>query len=139
MQKTAYEMRISDWSSDVCSSDLLSEVGLSGIHEAKKYLLGAQIGLHQIAECGTVRTRPSQLAFVLGHSLDVVLDGATRADDAFAVQSVRCVANRHHVTQFHLFHVDPPSGLLSMSISVSEDRLKSYAHEAAPGRARHRR
>src|SRR3546814_7332031 len=28
MQKTAYEMRISDWSSDVCSSDLL--FGLSG-------------------------------------------------------------------------------------------------------------
>src|SRR3546814_8934272 len=27
-QKTAYEMRISDWSSDVCSSDLLN----SGIH-----------------------------------------------------------------------------------------------------------
>src|SRR3546814_4798904 len=25
-QKTAYEMRISDWSSDVCSSDLVSEV-----------------------------------------------------------------------------------------------------------------
>src|SRR3546814_7128968 len=27
-QKTAYEMRISDWSSDVCSSDLLSEADL---------------------------------------------------------------------------------------------------------------
>src|SRR3546814_13811923 len=26
-QKTAYEMRISDWSSDVCSSDLAAEVG----------------------------------------------------------------------------------------------------------------
>src|SRR3546814_15236551 len=26
-QKTAYEMRISDWSSDVCSSDLCSRVG----------------------------------------------------------------------------------------------------------------
>src|SRR3546814_9859331 len=26
-QKTAYEMRISDWSSDVCSSDLLVERG----------------------------------------------------------------------------------------------------------------
>src|SRR3546814_8083135 len=25
-QKTAYEMRISDWSSDVCSSDLLAEI-----------------------------------------------------------------------------------------------------------------
>src|SRR3546814_17309103 len=28
-QKTAYEMRISDWSSDVCSSDLLAALGLS--------------------------------------------------------------------------------------------------------------
>src|SRR3546814_9660002 len=27
-QKTAYEMRISDWSSDVCSSDLLADDGL---------------------------------------------------------------------------------------------------------------
>src|SRR3546814_4659411 len=27
-QKTAYEMRISDWSSDVCSSDLREEVQL---------------------------------------------------------------------------------------------------------------
>src|SRR3546814_2098551 len=27
-QKTAYEMRISDWSSDVCSSDLLRSAGL---------------------------------------------------------------------------------------------------------------
>src|SRR3546814_5826638 len=26
-QKTAYEMRISDWSSDVCSSDLLAQQG----------------------------------------------------------------------------------------------------------------
>src|SRR3546814_2355201 len=28
-QKTAYEMRISDWSSDVCSSDLLPAAGRS--------------------------------------------------------------------------------------------------------------
>src|SRR3546814_9331607 len=27
-QKTAYEMRISDWSSDVCSSDLFEPAGL---------------------------------------------------------------------------------------------------------------
>src|SRR3546814_5643292 len=27
-QKTAYEMRISDWSSDVCSSDLEADMGL---------------------------------------------------------------------------------------------------------------
>src|SRR3546814_10536585 len=29
-QKTAYEMRISDWSSDVCSSDLLTDVPRPG-------------------------------------------------------------------------------------------------------------
>src|SRR3546814_17288481 len=28
-QKTAYEMRISDWSSDVCSSDLYGPIGLT--------------------------------------------------------------------------------------------------------------
>src|SRR3546814_5712177 len=27
-QKTAYELRISDWSSDVCSSDLLGALGI---------------------------------------------------------------------------------------------------------------
>src|SRR3546814_9763846 len=30
-QKTAYEMRISDWSSDVCSSDLSSAAALTGL------------------------------------------------------------------------------------------------------------
>src|SRR3546814_3940785 len=29
-QKTAYEMRISDWSSDVCSSDLVGDGGAQG-------------------------------------------------------------------------------------------------------------
>src|SRR3546814_9269052 len=32
-QKTAYEMRISDWSSDVCSSDLIApELGAMALH-----------------------------------------------------------------------------------------------------------
>src|SRR3546814_4964141 len=30
-QKTAYEMRISDWSSDVCSSDLIGARGCDGL------------------------------------------------------------------------------------------------------------
>src|SRR3546814_3607866 len=33
-QKTAYEMRISDWSSDVCSSDLISKIGDVGVRTA---------------------------------------------------------------------------------------------------------
>src|SRR3546814_9708555 len=37
-QKTAYEMRISDWSSDVCSSDLLFTVdgGADGLDVARR-------------------------------------------------------------------------------------------------------
>src|SRR3546814_1541463 len=38
-QKTAYEMRISDWSSDVCSSDLLGPNG-SGKSTTIRVLLG---------------------------------------------------------------------------------------------------
>src|SRR3546814_6694720 len=41
-QKTAYEMRISDWSSDVCSSDLSSSImAISGAGTA---ILKARIG-----------------------------------------------------------------------------------------------
>src|SRR3546814_7271829 len=41
-QKTAYEMRISDWSSDVCSSDLLARLaGGQGGGDAKGEWLGA--------------------------------------------------------------------------------------------------
>src|SRR3546814_19023872 len=57
-QKTAYEMRISDWSSDVCSSDLKAETSLrtmaghSGSWGPKRgalILLDAASGLAQIA------------------------------------------------------------------------------------------
>src|SRR3546814_7791230 len=44
MQKTAYEMRISDWSSDVCSSDLAKALGLGDT--------GAVIAGHE--PCGVV-------------------------------------------------------------------------------------
>src|SRR3546814_1360867 len=54
-QKTAYEMRISDWSSDVCSSDLtaysaLSDEEVESLHEIMFRLGGArQILIHR--EC----------------------------------------------------------------------------------------
>src|SRR3546814_4456459 len=44
-QKTAYEMRISDWSSDVCSSDL---VGLG--HEARLAVAGPAVGRGVVLE-----------------------------------------------------------------------------------------
>src|SRR3546814_20953755 len=39
-QKTAYEMRISDWSSDVCSSDLMFERMAEAEEEQKERPLG---------------------------------------------------------------------------------------------------
>src|SRR3546814_10500968 len=41
-QKTAYEMRISDWSSDVCSSDLI------GVTDAE----AEGVGVVLVAQCG---------------------------------------------------------------------------------------
>src|SRR3546814_5252936 len=38
-QKTAYEMRISDWSSDVCSSDLSADAWLGGFGDRERTLL----------------------------------------------------------------------------------------------------
>src|SRR3546814_12983187 len=51
-QKTAYEMRISDWSSDVCSSDLFDSVNCvcdTLIADARAYThaFGLQIGLQR--------------------------------------------------------------------------------------------
>src|SRR3546814_2943807 len=53
-QKTAYEMRISDWSSDVCSSDLLLLLGdlarLDGEREAALLLVDVgDLRVHLVA------------------------------------------------------------------------------------------
>src|SRR3546814_7989339 len=62
-QKTAYEMRISDWSSDVCSSDLdriFLDVGALGALEADAdaalqhfhvEMRRARIGRHAVGRC----------------------------------------------------------------------------------------
>src|SRR3546814_1794487 len=53
-QKTAYEMRISDWSSDVCSSDLVStEVGTGN---AKTYVFDNTDGASFTFNPGAIRS-----------------------------------------------------------------------------------
>src|SRR3546814_4987308 len=49
-QKTAYEMRMSDWSSDVCSSDLLSRPAEKGRKFFFKLLMFAVVAGHQRSE-----------------------------------------------------------------------------------------
>src|SRR3546814_6644790 len=55
--KTAYEMRISDWSSDVCSSDLVGlepaqagKHGVEGLGSAVELAEGAGLGLRRAAK-----------------------------------------------------------------------------------------
>src|SRR3546814_11288798 len=43
---TAYEMRISDWSSDVCSSDLLAGERGHGVLQGALQALGVAVGQH---------------------------------------------------------------------------------------------
>src|SRR3546814_2851927 len=52
MQKTAYEMRISDWSSDVCSSDL-AEIGEVGV----VHLQVAAAARRQVGDLGAIGGR----------------------------------------------------------------------------------
>src|SRR3546814_1335037 len=50
-QKTAYEMRISDWSSDVCSSDLhdRAHFAISAYGIDRDFELGEHLRIHRIA------------------------------------------------------------------------------------------
>src|SRR3546814_6638861 len=49
-QKTAYEMRISDWSSDVCSSDLLLDQADPLLHRQRRAKLGVDVAAYRHVE-----------------------------------------------------------------------------------------
>src|SRR3546814_16934658 len=61
-QKTAYEMRISDWSSDVCSSDLRQHVGIAPPRRAERRPLVVIEGVPTDIDHRVDRTRPAQPA-----------------------------------------------------------------------------
>src|SRR3546814_5077119 len=65
--KTAYEMRISEWSSDVCSSDLLIADTAGRLH--------TQQGL--MAELGKIKRVLAKLDPAAPHEVLMVIDGTT--------------------------------------------------------------
>src|SRR3546814_9470599 len=75
-QKTAYEMRISDWSSDVCSSDLIIEFGFGDVYSRP----GLDLKTRELATVAALtvmgNARP-QLEVHLAAALNV---GATREE-----------------------------------------------------------
>src|SRR3546814_13316819 len=64
-QKTAYEMRISDWSSDVCSSDLFAGFN-SWRSVARKHVSGIENAQELTSSIGQERRLSSGAAFAHG-------------------------------------------------------------------------
>src|SRR3546814_1047612 len=73
-QKTAYEMRISDWSSDVCSSDLGHHGGAA---EVAQHLAGRGAGVERIAAVAAVERTTPALGF--DHDMAVAITAAVVA------------------------------------------------------------
>src|SRR3546814_9048355 len=70
-QKTAYEMRISDWSSDVCSSDLPGGISISGQIVPPRTARGFRIGCdHPDAGPRQITPIPDVLRVSLAHQKD---------------------------------------------------------------------
>src|SRR3546814_9542812 len=73
-QKTADEMRISDWSSDVCSSDLLKEKLLAAVRGQLKSVLIPRGNVKDLAEIPENVKRGLEIVPV--GTLDEVLENA---------------------------------------------------------------
>src|SRR3546814_4817522 len=103
-QKTAYEMRISDWSSDVCSSDLHVEGDIRDMHTVSKAVEAArpEIVFHLAAQ-PLVRysyTNPVETYATNVMGTVHVLEACRTSDSARAVICVttdKCYENREWI------------------------------------------
>src|SRR3546814_8266621 len=75
--KTSYEMRISDWSSDVCSSDLLDVAVLHGDLDAETAELAFRLHLHvaEILRVQVARMRVERREHPVDRRFDELLVG----------------------------------------------------------------
>src|SRR3546814_5168243 len=97
MQKTAYDMRISDWSSDLCASDLIA-IGLPAIETSEEVLervvgrlFAAVIGAARAGdrltygvgsgEGDSVRIFLSRPAALAGRDAEALYDPASRSEE----------------------------------------------------------
>src|SRR3546814_1487012 len=92
-QKTAYEMRISDWSSDVCSSDLLLE-RLAGVDEHVVACFHASLverARHDDAAVAAIAAAHGghRVQGVVAEAVDGLFAGRRRVEPAVAPQAVR--------------------------------------------------
>src|SRR3546814_9642722 len=85
MQKTAYEMRISDWSSDVCSSDLFGREDFLAVEH------------DQLVRLGTVERDAAPAEAVVAIDAAIFGDHAARESGIVAQLFERIAEHRHTV------------------------------------------
>src|SRR3546814_3692231 len=120
-QKTAYEMRISDWSSDVCSSDLSENRRLRNellIARARERRLAVLADENQHLRELLGGTRSMQLGVRLATIVDVDLDPSRSEEHTSELQSlmrisyaVFCLKKKkthHSITQTQQQHLIEP-------------------------------
>src|SRR3546814_8912817 len=91
-QKSAYEMRISDWSSDVCSSDLVQKPYAQLIVSDGRYAYQYDPDLAQV-------TRRSARDSI-GASPAALLFGSGSLEQAFNLQEIGTASRRESVCQY---------------------------------------
>src|SRR3546814_5795613 len=91
-QKTAYEMRISDWSSDVCSSDL---------HAVRK---AAVVDLDRVQEVGRRLHLRDDVAHLLVEGFEEILegDGGRALQDALELLDEIVGIEKRHAAEEHV-------------------------------------
>src|SRR3546814_6461169 len=111
-QKTAYEMRISDWSSDVCSSDLIAE-----------FMLGRQLGVFlEALGAHHAQHRAKDLFLVdLHRRLDVVEQAAAHEIAVLVALQLEPAAVDHQLGAFADAMVDIALHLGEMLFRRSEE------------------
>src|SRR3546814_6577637 len=86
-QKTAYEMRISDWSSDVCSSDLAARAGARAVSRALEGTAAVSPGWYAVWASEGASDATRYAAEAVGHATQAKgPDGGAARDTSFITQ-----------------------------------------------------
>src|SRR3546814_15935002 len=107
-QKTAYEMRISDWSSDVCSSDLHLAGEIAGNRKADTHVAARRREDHSVVADQIATQVDQRAAGVAG------VDRGVGLDEVMVVAHARRVLAQHRTT-------DRKSVVKGKSVSVRVD------------------
>src|SRR3546814_5030628 len=110
-QKTAYEMRISDWSSDVCSSDLFQRAPFrcgEAAHQGQLDVLLRLQAKHQAIGCG----------FFAGGLLENPVRGVAKGDHHFRAAIGHALAGAGDVERRSEEHTSELQSLMRISYAV---------------------